>query len=447
MSAEVIDMTASDTAAEPVRDMRRRAVRVRAGSLRAALKDVLGAVAGRAEIPILNHVVLTAGDQEVGGMLSLEATDLDIWITRRLCSNDRDGPGSAEWVQSVRGFSVALPARPLDKILSGIDADAMVVIAVEKEDGEPDDLTDTYAGFVTVSAGRARFRLACLPPAEFPRPTSTCTDLVFDIGCGVLADALMRVSHAVSSDETRYYLNGVLVHVWQEPGAASDLRFAATDGHRLARFSLGGVPDGAMTWPATILHRKTVVLLEKLLTAAVKTGGDNEAAPEVAVGRAERGGWGLVRFAMDAADGGEVDLIAKSIDGTFPDYGRVIPARVDREARVPRAVLAEAAKRIAALTEDKTRAIALSLDTDALTLRANVPGLGSAEETIACTYDAETSTIGLNADYLRTVLGAIGADDVVLGFMNDVAGPVTVRASMSDGDEPRLVQVLMPVRI
>ncbi|WP_225899742.1 DNA polymerase III subunit beta [Croceicoccus gelatinilyticus] len=433
--SEVVDM--------PVRDTRRRAVRVRAGSLRAALKDVLGAVAGRSELPILDHVVMTAGD----GAISLESTDLDMWIRRELASDDRDGAGSADWVKSIRGFSVAVPAKPLDKILAGVDADAMATIAVETDEGAPDDLTDGYGGQVTVSAGRARFRLACLPPAEFPRAAKAAWELEFDMDAGGLADVLARVSHAVSSEETRYYLNGVLWHVWQEDGHGAELRFAATDGNRLARLGMD-VPEGAMALAPTIVHRRTVALLEKLLPQAVKAAAkDAPAAVSIARDGSETGG--LMRFAMDAADGGAIEIVAKSIDGTFPDYARVIPASTVREATLPRGALSEAARRISALSEEKSRALKLALSADAVTLRAAVPGLGSAEEALACRYEGEGFEIGFNVDYLRTALGAIAADDVVVGFVQDSVGPVTVRASGGDDDDSssRLLQVLMPMRV
>lgn len=444
--SEVIDMPS----AGPARDMRRRAVRVRAGSLRAALKDALGAVTGRGEIPILSHVVLTAGD----GAISLEATDLDIWVERSLASNDRDGPGGQEWAAQTRGLSVALPARPLDKILAGIDADAMATIALETDDGAPDDLTDGYSGYVTVSAGRARFRLACLPPSEFPRVTLGDYELSFEIGCGVLADALARVSHAVSSEETRYYLNGVLLHVWQEPGVRAELRFVATDGSRLARLAFPAVPDGAMALPATIVHRRTVALLDKLLASAAKTGGENEQAPEVLIERDGDSAGGLMRFTMPAPDGGEVTVTAKSIDGTFPDYPRVIPGDPARKVRAPRAALAEALRRVAALTEDKTRAVKLSLAAGSITLGATVPGLGSAEESVDLSGVPDESgegapgfAVGVNADILRTALGVIAADDVELGFHQEASGPIRIEAFASDGEPVGLLQVVMPVRI
>lgn len=415
-------------------DTRKRAVRVRASVLHGALKDVAGIV-GPTTIPILAHVLLNAGD----GRIELTCSNLELWATRDCASDDRDGPGSAEWVQSIRPFSITLPAKPLQKLLAEFDGDAMVTITA------PDDMTEDYGGQAVIACGRARFKLHCLPPAEFPAAPPVSVHSYFEMPCSALADALAAVDHAISTEETRYYLNGVFVHGQQEAGEPMDLRFAATDGHRLARLKID-LPDGAASWPATIVHRETVGLLGKLLAAAAKTEEKDAPGPVALVESADEAPGHRFRISMPAADGGDITIVAKAVDGTYPDYNRVIPAGFASSAVIARDELAHAIKRVAVLASEKTRAVAACFREDELELTVTTPALGEARESIPCLYEGPEFSVGLNGDYWRQALAALATDDVLMGFSEDRAGPVLVRASGPD-DADRLVQVLMPVRI
>ncbi|AKM09861.1 DNA polymerase III subunit beta [Croceicoccus naphthovorans] len=425
------------------RDTRKRAVRVRAGTLHAAVKDVAGLVPGRTEIPILSHVEFQVRD----GSILVTATDLDCWVSRSLASNDRDGPSGDDWAATVRGFAVAMPGKALEKILKGFDPDAMVTLALETDDGAPDDLTETYTGQVTITSGRARFRIDCLPAADFPAVPPIGEAVDFAMACSALDDAFARVAHAVSTEETRYYLNGVFWHLWQEQGAASELRMVATDGSRLARLSLD-VPEGAMRLPDTIVPRRTVTLLEKLLGQAVKTGENSDHVPEVEI---ERGlNSDLLRYAMPAADGGEVVVVSKCVDGTFPEYARIFSGivAVDDPAKVtlPRAALLSAIQRIAALTDSKSRAVRFAAADDVATVSVVVAGLGGGSEDLTVVYEGRPIAVGFNSEFWRQALTAIASDDVRMTFGDDAAGPVLVEAVTSD-DGTRLLQVLMPMKV
>jgi DNA polymerase-3 subunit beta len=426
-------------------DQRKRAVRVRASVLRQALKDVDGAVASRGEIPILSHVLFQAND----GRIALIGTDLDVWAERDCATDDRDGPASAEWVKSIRGFTVALPAKALGDILGEFDGDAMVTISLETGANEHELADCDWKGRATIAAGRATFRLNCLAAADFPLPKGFGAIASFDVPCTALADAFARVEHAMGTEPTRFYLNGILLHTHQAEGAALDLRFAATDGSRLARLRIEP-PEGAAAWPAVIVPSKTVQLLDKLLVAAAKAEEKDKPAPSVFVEAADDSSGALMRFSLPASGGGEITVTAKSIDGTFPDYQRVIPGDLPRSAVINRSALAEAIKRVGVLASDKTRAVKAIFGEDRLELVVTTPELGEAREELACTYTGPEVTIGFNGQYWRDALAALACDEIGMGWGDDpepLVGPVLVRGAGDGVDRDALVQVLMPMRV
>lgn len=426
--AEINDQAPADS---PAPDPRRPATRVRAGALALALKDVVGAVAGRNTVPALEFVRFEAGDRAI----ALMATDLDMWVRRDLASDDGGEVDSKTWLASVRPFTVLLPAKALAALVGQFDADAMVTITAP---------TDTEKRAV-IAAGRARFKLNCLPAEDFPGPPRGDVGASFELSCAALGDLFASVEHAISSEETRYYLNGVYLHP-----EGLDLRAAATDGHRMARVSVEG-PEGAASFPPGIIGRRTVALLDKLLVAAVK-GAEEGSSPMVSIeAEGAIGGFGQaarLRFTMPAADGGEIELVAKTVDGQFPDYTRVIPADPPGCAMVVRASLIEAVKRVAVLAEDKTRAVKCQFDADRLTLTVAHSSLGEASEELPCTHEGAL-TIGFDSKYLLDALQALACDTVAFGLPSDGVGAVRLRAvdGVDQSESDKLVQVLMPVRV
>lgn len=401
-------------------DQRIARTRVRAGTLAGALKDVTGVVAGRSLIPVLDHVLITVTD----GRIALTATDLDMWVVRELASDDAGEADSAAWKAGTVNFSMTVAAKVLAAVLGEIDPDAMVVLLAP---------TDTESRAV-LRAGRARFKLVCLQVEDFPFVPPVDSDAAFEIRCTQLADSFAAVEHAISTEETRYYLNGVFVH----PVGLS-LRFAATDGHRLARQMIDG-PIGAASWPEMIIGRRTVAVLDKLLAGAIK-------ADDAAVTEVSAAGAGRVQFSLPAADGGDVLLVAKTIDGSFPDYVRVIPTDPPLRAVVDREALSAAVKRVATMTAKESRAVKLEFAADTLTLTAGVPELGEAVEELACEYAGAPLLIGFDSRYLRAALGAVATDRIVLR-LTDAGAPLRIEAEgEGSGDDLPLVQVVMPVRV
>jgi len=423
-------------------DRRKRATRIKAGTLRAALKDVDGVVQARNTIPVMAHVVIDAGN----GRISLTGSDLDMWARRELASDDRDGPGSADWLASIRPFAVCVPAKALGDVLAKIDGDAMVTLSAPEAGGAGKG----GDGRVSVKAGRARFQLLCLPADDFPAPPPMKVQTSFEMPCSALADAFAAVEHAISSEETRYYLNGVFVHTAQVEGEPQWLRLAATDGHRLARLSIDP-PEGAACWPDTIVGRLTVGLLDKLLAVAAKSAGEDAEPARVLI---EAGSAGRVRYSMPAADGGEIEVIAKTVDGTFPDYERVIPVDPPLRAVIDRAAFMEAIERVAVMAAGKTRILRAEFSEGRVRLIGRSAELGEGEEEVECCYTAGERVLGFDARYMLAALKAVASDHVVLGFGagdSTEGSPIRIAGWSSPdfgGEETgRVVQVVMSARV
>ncbi|EJL25588.1 DNA polymerase III subunit beta [Novosphingobium sp. AP12] len=404
--------------------------RVQASVLLGALKDVLEIIEARNTIPVLSHVLIEVEDQQ----LTVMASDLDQWATRNCATADRDGPDSREWLTSLQAFSVCLPAKKLAAVLTELDSEAMVRIEV------PSAWSKEWSGQATVSAGAARFKLNALPVTEFPAPPPIDLDGFFELPCSQLGDVLAAVKHAISTEETRYYLNGVFMHP-----VDLDLRFATTDGHRLARLRMDG-PVGSTSYPAVIVARKTVAVLEKLLAHADKAAKGSEGEPPVVLIECNATGSRL-QFTMPTEGDGEVTLIAKTIDGEFPDYGRVIPSDPKERVTVARSSLAAVVKRVAVMAEGETRIVKFAFDEDRLTVSARSIDVGEASEDLACEYRGPAFELGFNSKYLLAALGAIASDVVALRCDGDGASAVRIAGWEDEDEVGALLQVLMPARV
>lgn len=375
-----------EVAGEPARSFE-----IDAPLLRAALKDVAGVVEARNTIPVLSNVLMVVTPSS----LTLTATDLDAWGERHVSLDGDADP-----------MTLTVEAAVLARIADKLPTDARVSLR--------------YAdGKLTVSAGRSRFSLPTLPADDFPVLPRKDWDAEFEIPAIMLAGALDTVRFAVSTEETRYYLNGVFVHAPE----GADLRFAATDGHRLAR-GVMALPDGAETLPDIIIPTKVVKVIATLL-------GRHEGKVDVRVSATS------IRVEV-----GETVVQAKVIDGTFPDYTRVVPSSHTGLLKVDREQLLAAVARVTTICSDKTRAVKLEIEADVIVLSVASPENGTAREELPCDWTAAPLTIGFNARYLADVLGHLTADIVEAGF-TDAAGPVLWR----DREDAGAVFVLMPLRV
>jgi len=367
-----------------------------------AMGHVQSVVERRNTIPILSHVLLEAGE----GQLSLSATDLDLEIVETVGAD------------VTQGGRVCAPAHTLYDIVRKLPEGAQVEIDAGGE-----------ATQLTLKAGRSRFRLSCLPPDDFPRIASDALPHQFALPAEKLQRLIDHTRFAISTEETRYYLNGIYLHAGQSAGSGEldpgqpCLRAAATDGHRLARVEMR-IPEGAENLPGIIVPRKTVNEVRKLV---------EDAADAVTLSASET----QIQFAVDS-----IIVTSKLIDGTFPEYDRVIPTSNSKVLEVDSRLLQAAVDRVATISTDKSRAIKMSLDTDTLTLSATSPEAGSATEEIEVSYREAPMEIGFNSRYLMDVLQQISGDAgrFILG---DAAAPTLVQ----DKDDASALYVIMPMRV
>ncbi len=227
---------------------------------------------------------------------------------------------------------------------------------------------------------------------------------------------------AISTEETRYYLNGVYMHIADSDGNQV-LRCVATDGHRLARID-AELPEGAENMPGVIVPRKTVGELRKLLD-------DDEAQIAVSVSETK------VRFATPG-----ITLTSKVIDGTFPDYTRVIPGGNTRRLEVDASDFAQAVDRVATVSSERSRAVKLALDEDRLVLSVNAPDSGAAEEELGVAFNSDPLEIGFNAKYLLEIASQVDRENAV--FLFNSSGDPTL---MREGNDESAVYVVMPMRV
>ncbi|MEC8196800.1 MAG: DNA polymerase III subunit beta, partial [Pseudomonadota bacterium] len=344
-----------------------------------AVSQAQSVVERRNTIPILANVLIEAE----GDTVQFRATDLDIEVVDK----------ANAMVERAGATTVA--ATTLHEIVRKLPDGALVTLT-----------DDSAAGRLTVEAGRSNFSLATLPREDFPVMASSEYSSNFSAPAPALRRLFDKSKFAISTEETRYYLNGVYMHVADGDGGKA-LRAVATDGHRLARIDTD-LPDGASDMPGVIVPRKTVGELRKLLD-------DDDMDIAVSVSETK------VRFATP-----NITLTSKVIDGTFPDYTRVIPQGNTRKLEVDAAEFAKAVDRVATVSSERSRAVKLQLDEDRLVLSVNSPDSGAAEEELVVAYNDERLEIGFNAKYLLEIASQVDRENAVFMF-NSAGDPTLMR--------------------
>ncbi len=362
------------------------------------LSHVQSVVERRNTIPILSNVLI---DADEGGGVKVMATDLDLQVVETMTAANVESGGA----------------------ITG-SAHLLFDIARKLPDGSQVSL-ETADNRMTVKAGRSRFQLPTLPKDDFPVIVEGELPTSFELPARELAELIDRTRFAISTEETRYYLNGIFLHVSDESRPV--LKAAATDGHRLARYTIDR-PEGAAGMPDVIVPRKAVAELRKLLEEAL----DSNVQIDLSASK--------IRFAL-GGEGGVV-LTSKLIDGTFPDYSRVIPTGNDKLLKLDPKSFYEGVDRVATIATEKTRAVKMGLDADKVTLSVTSPDNGTAAEEIAAEYKSDGFEIGFNANYLKDILSQIDSDMVEL-HLADAGAPTLIR---KDENSPALY-VLMPMRV
>lgn len=346
-------------------------------------------------IPILGNIRLALS----GGALTLTATDLDIEARAELAAPDATGADET-----------TMPAARLAEIVRKIAADKVRLSWV------------AGGSAATLTGGRARFQIQTLPATDFPDISACYMTHHFTMPAKALARLIDDTAFAISNEETRYYLNGIYLHL-AEGDDGPILRAVATDGHRLSRAD-ALAPQGAEGMPGIIVPRKAVGEIARLAR-------DAEGDAQIALS--------TTKIAVTI---GATRYLSKLIDGTFPDYGRVIPTNNDKRATLDREAFAAAAARVATISSERGRAVKLDFADGRLRLSVRNPDAGEAADEIDADYESGPLEIGFNAAYLAEILAHLGGETVRLD-LNEAGSPTIFRPT---ADSVRLV-VLMPMRV
>jgi DNA polymerase III subunit beta len=370
-------------------------VTVERAALLKSLSHVHRVVERRNTIPILANVLIRADRTK----LAFKATDLDLEVTEAIAA------------EAGTGGATTVPAHMFYEIVRKLPEGSQVVIEATGD-----------RAVLAIRAGRSRFTLQTLPDSDFPDLAAGEMTHSFKLPAADLKRLIDKTQFAISTEETRYYLNGIYLHP-AGTAKAPKLRGVATDGHRLAQFELP-LPAGAAGMPGIIVPRKTVGEVQRLIE-------DNES--EVAVELSQ----GKIRFTL-----GETVLTSKLIDGTFPDYVRVIPAGNDKELVVDKKEFEQAVDRVSTVSSERGRAVKLSLSNGKLMLSVTNPDSGSATEEIEVEYSADALDIGFNSRYLLDIAAQLDGEAAVLRLA-DPGSPTLIQ----DRDTKDALYVLMPMRV
>ncbi|MCQ2965912.1 MAG: DNA polymerase III subunit beta [Alphaproteobacteria bacterium] len=365
-----------------------------------ALAHVQTIVEKRTTNPLLSNVKITANENG----LTLDATDNDMELSEQI-------PATV----AEEGV-ITIPAHKLYDIVRKLPQGSEVQCELNPENQK-----------MNIKAGRSRFILGTMPGDEFPSISDGEMTHSFVINAATLLELLNRTSFAVSMEETRYYLNGIYLHCLTKTSDSGEevqlLRAVATDGHRLA-CSETSMPAGGVGMPGVIVPRKAIGELTKLLTGS-------EEDIEISLSTYK------VRFKFK-----KLVLTSLLIDGTFPEYERVIPMGNDKKANINAQTLSAIVDRVSCMSE-KSHSIRLSFAKDLLTLSAsNMEDGGSAQDEMEIVYDGEPVDIGFNFTYLDAILKQIKSSELVIEFADS-----TSPALLKDVKDDNSLFVLMPLRV
>jgi len=358
-------------------------------SIAKLLSHIQGIVERRNTIPILSNVLMRAENNT----LYLTATDMDIEIIDSIDA------------EVIEAGSTTVPAHTLYDIVRKMEGGSDIQIE------QNDEVT------VSISSGRSKFKLGCLPSEDFPIMSDENSTFNFTITAEELIDIIDKTKFAISTEETRYYLNGIFFH--EKEG---NLISVSTDGHRLAKLSMPA-PEGSKGMPGVIIPRKAVLEIRKL---------SEEFDGDINIKLSEN----KIIFSADT-----VKFTSKLIDGTFPDYEKVIPSGNTKALTLNPKEFAIAVDRVSTVATDKTSAVSLKISRGNVNISVNAPDCGSANDEISVTYEDEALDIGFNSRYLIEVASQIEGPECTM-LLSDSASPALIK----DLDDENVIYVLMPMR-
>ena len=373
-------------------------IKANSSDLLKALNHIHGIVEVRHTLPILSNIVLSAENNE----LSLSSTNLDIF-----CSDKIDA-------EIVNSGEISVPAITFFEIVKRLPSGSDVILSMGDEDTE-----------LILKCGRSKFNLSTLRTEDFPILSDKDLSTNFVISADELSRMIDKTKFAISNEETRYYLNGIFFHK-ADSNSIKFLRAVATDGHRLAQYDIP-LPQGAEEITGIIIPKKTVFELRKVL---------DDADGDVSVSLNEN----KIKFSFN-----NLKIISKVIDGTFPDYTKVIPQNNDKKFKTNNSELKNAIDRVSAVAineETKSKAIKLTIENNKLNLSVESQSKGSAKEEIDISYSNEKVDIGFNSRYLLDICNEVDGDEIDVNLLDSISPAIIL-----DKTDENLFFVLMPMRI
>ena len=373
-------------------------IKANSSDLLKALNHIHGIVEVRHTLPILSNIVLSAENNE----LNLSSTNLDIF-----CSDKIDA-------EIVNSGEISVPAITFFEIVKRLPSGSDVILSMGDEDTE-----------LILKCGRSKFNLSTLKTEDFPILSDKDLSTNFVISADELSRMIDKTKFAISNEETRYYLNGIFFHK-AESNSIKFLRAVATDGHRLAQYDIP-LPQGAEEITGIIIPKKTVFELRKVL---------DDADGDVSISLNEN----KIKFSFN-----NLKIISKVIDGTFPDYTKVIPQNNDKKFKTNNSELKNAIDRVSAVAineETKSKAIKLTIENNKLNLSVESQSKGSANEEIDITYSNEKVDIGFNSRYLMDICNEVDGDEIDVNLLDSISPAIIL-----DKTDENLFFVLMPMRI
>ena len=363
-----------------------------------ALSHIHGIVEVRHTLPILSNIILEAKDDK----LILSSTNLDIYCSDKI---------KAEVLQSGE---VSVSAVTFFEIIKRLPSGSEVLMIMEEGENE-----------IRLTCGRSKFNLSTLKTDDFPIISDSDLSTNFVLSADELIRIIDKTKFAVSNEETRYYLNGIFLHK-AERNSIQFLRAVATDGHRLAQYDIP-LPQGAEDITGIIIPKKTIYELRKVL---------DDANGDVSVSLNEN----KIKFSFN-----DLKVVSKVIDGTFPDYTKVIPQKNDKNFKTNNSDLKNAIDRVSAVAvneESKSKAIKFCIENNSLSLSVESQSKGSANEMIDVNYSGDKVDIGFNSKYIIDICNEVDGDEISISLSDSISPAIIL-----DKTDENLFFVLMPMRI
>ena len=372
--------------------------KVNSSDLLKALSHIHGIVEVRHTLPILSNIIITAKDNN----LTLSSTNLDIFCSDKL---------NAEVLSSGE---ISVSAVTFYEIIKRLPNGSEIQATFDDESSS-----------LILKCGRSKFNLTTMQTEDFPTISDSDLTTKFILSASELIRMIDKTKFAISNEETRYYLNGIFLHKTQK-NSIDILRAVATDGHRLAQYDIP-LPQGAEEMTGLIIPKKTILELRRIL---------DDASGDINIQLNEN----KIKFSFS-----ELNIISKVIDGTFPDYTKVIPQNNDKTFTTNNAELKSAVDRVSAVAineETKSKAIKLSIESNKLLLSVDSSSKGSANEEIDLDYNKERVEIGFNSRYLVDICNEIDGEEVSINLLDSISPAIIL-----DKSDENLFFVLMPMRI